>query len=97
MKIVVYPRAGRSEPWPHQRKTRRLVYMAWLARDLGYDVAFHVPSGRLGHTCGAEYDWLDIVKGIPLVRSCDGLTEDYTCADRCTPSTPSEESWAMPR
>lgn len=45
MKIAVNMKIGRPEWHPHLRKTRRMVYVAWILRDLGHQVLFHKPHG----------------------------------------------------
>jgi hypothetical protein len=85
MLVVVNPTVRRGEPGGNRRKTRRLVYLAWIARDMGHEVKIHLPSSprvRSLRNSEGRYEFVDIVDDLPVVDNARDLPADavYLCS-----------------
>lgn len=85
MLVVVNPTVRRGEPGGNRRKTRRLIYLAWIARDLGHEVKLHLPFGQrvrgMGNSQG-RYEFTRIVDDVPQIDAVLDLPADavYLCS-----------------
>ncbi len=94
MKLLVNPTVDVGPAAKKYRKARRLVYLAWIARDLGHDVAFHVPA-TFG---GFSQSYCDIVKDIPIQSGAKDTSEcdAYFCSSSCAEAVRKEVGFSGP-